>query len=66
MYGEKQISTVFQELEFLKEQNITDWSVYFYNNHAKFTEQLGDFRGKNVSDCLRKFRTLQEIFDALR
>ena len=66
MYSEKQIATVFRELEFLKEQNIADWSAYFYKNHAKFYEQLGEFTGQNVSDCLKKFKTLQETFDAFR
>ena len=66
MYGKIQIYKVFQEFEFLKKENTSDWAVYFYNNHDKFSEQIGDFNGSDVSEHLRKFRTLQEIFDAFR
>ena len=66
IYGERQISQIFQEFESFKDQNTADWAVYFYNNHARFLEQIGDFAGQDIVDCLRKFKTLQEIFDAFR
>ena len=66
MYSEKQISAIFEEFESLRTQNTSDWAVHFYNNHAKFLEQIGDFKGQHISNCLRKFKTLQEIFDAFR
>ena len=66
MYSDRKISKIFQEFEYLKEENTSDWAVYFYNNHVKFLEEIGNFEGWDVLNHLRKFKTLQQIFDAFR